>query len=70
MVENLESTKVVSDKRLRVDVACLRQMVERKEVCLHWVKGCDQIADSLTKRGASFHKLFEVLKESKLHVNF
>ena len=70
LVENLESTKVVSDKRLRVDVARLRQMVERKEVCLHWVEGCDQIADSLTKRGASFQKLFEVLKESKLHIDY
>lgn len=70
LVDNVESTKVVSDKRLRVDVARLRQMIGRNEVVLHWVEGCNQIADSLTKRGASFSKLFEVLSESKLHVSY
>ena len=70
LVDNIASTKVVSDKRLRVDVARLRQMIDEKEVVLHWVEGKNQIADSLTKRGASFSKLFEVLTESNLHINF
>ena len=70
LVENLKSTKAVSDKRLRVDVARLRQMIDRNEVCLHWVEGCNQIADSLKKRGAPFSKLFEVLNRSLLHVNY
>ena len=70
LVENIASTKVVSDRRLRVDVARLRQMIERSEVDLHWVEGSDQIADSLTKRGASFAKLFEVLTRSSLHVQY
>ena len=70
LVENLKSTKAVSDKRLRVDVARLRQMIDRNEVCLHWVEGCNQIADSLKKHGAPFSKLFEVLNRSLLHVNY
>ena len=48
LVDNVESTKVVSDKRLRVDVARLRQMIGRNEVVLHWVEGCNQIADSFS----------------------
>ena len=70
LVENIASTKVVSDRRLRVDVARLRQMIERREVCLHWVEGSDQIADSLTKRGASFTKLFEVLTRCSMHIHY
>ena len=66
LIENVISTKIPSDRRLRVDVARLREMCNSGEVELHWVNGRDQIADSLTKRGASYHKLFDVLSKSSL----
>ena len=68
MIENVVSTKIPSDRRLRVDVARLREMCNSDEVELHWVNGKDQIADNLTKRGASYYKLFDVLTKSSLSV--
>ena len=62
--ETLKTTTTLSDKRLRVDIARLRQMVERKEIDVTWVEGNRQIADSLTKRGASSQRLLEVLQNS------
>ena len=60
------SYATLSDKRLRVDIARLRQMVERREIDGTWVEGNRQIADCLTKKGASSLRLLEVLKSSHL----
>eukprot|EP00794_Sanderia_malayensis_P021305 gene21305-23382_t len=59
--DNLESTKVVEDPRQRVDVARLKQMVKRGEIQVKWVSSAMQLADSLTKRGASTDQLLRVL---------
>eukprot|EP00794_Sanderia_malayensis_P000759 gene759-47_t len=59
--DNLESTKVVEDPRQRVDVARLKHMVKRGEIQVKWVSSAMQLADSLTKRGASTDQLLRVL---------
>eukprot|EP00794_Sanderia_malayensis_P006698 gene6698-7459_t len=59
--DNLESTKVVEDPRQRIDVARLKQMVKRGEIQVKWVSSAMQLADSLTKRGASTDQLLSVL---------
>ena len=54
LVDNLYSTKLVEDKQLRINIAVIKDMIERKdlsEVC--WVQSARQIANALTKRGAS-----------------
>ena len=63
----LYSTKAVQDKRLRVDIASLREMLERQEldqVC--WIQSSDQLADCLTKKTASSESLLNVLHYSIL----
>ena len=65
LYQNLETSNPVTDKRLRVDVARLREMI-REEVVLKWVPGKLQVADALTKRGASSVVLMEVLELSML----
>ena len=62
----LKTTKTISDKRPRVDIACLREMADRKEITVTWVEGNNQLADYLTKRGASSQKLLEVLGRNEL----
>ena len=47
-----------------MDVARLREMVAEKEICVNWVNGKSQVADALTKRGASSVSLIEVLNSS------
>ena len=59
--EHLETSKVISDPRLRVDVARLREMREIGEVAVQWVKSHQQLADCLTKRGAASDRLRHVL---------
>ena len=56
------STKTVEDKRLKVDICTLRDMVNRKEITeVIWIESEKQLADSLTKGGASTARLLQAL---------
>ena len=58
LVDALASSKQVEDRRLRIDIAVLDDMLAKKEInCVKWVDTCNQLADCLTKRGASTEKL-------------
>ena len=62
LVESLHSTKRVEDKRLRIDMVVLMEMLERKEIDhVKWVDTKSQLADCMTKRGVSAEKLRAVL---------
>ena len=66
MYDSICTTNYVLDKRLRVEIASLRELFETGEVKFHWISADRQIADVLTKRGASRNKLFSSLRENKL----
>ena len=66
LINNLSSSKIVSDRRLRIDIARIKEMIEKKEINVVWIDGKNQIADALTKRGASTQLLLDVLKKSKI----
>ena len=66
LYETLKTSTTVSDKRLRVDIARLREMVEKEEIKVIWIEGNLQLADCLTKRGASSQRLMEVLEKCEL----
>ena len=59
--EHLQTSNVIEDMRLRLDMARLQEMVDLGEIKIAWVKGKQQLADSLTKFGASAVQLLEVL---------
>ena len=61
LYDAVHSIKSIQDKRLRIDVAILREMIERKEVTVEWVTSSEQIADCLTKHGASATKLLATI---------
>ena len=61
MAEHLESTRVIGDPRLRVDIARLREMKDIGEIEVKWVKSELQLADCMTKKGASTELLRRVL---------
>ena len=50
-VQSAYSLTLVSEKRLRVDLAAIQQTVERREATLKWTSSQEQIADCLTKAG-------------------
>jgi hypothetical protein len=62
LFDNLKTTKVNADKRLRVDMSRLKEMAIEEEVKFQWIEGRIQLADALTKRGASTDLLVEALR--------
>ena len=62
LFNSLKTTKVNSDKRLRVDISRLKEMVVEEEVVIDWIEGKRQLADALTKCGASTDILVEALR--------
>ena len=66
LFEAANTTSQVSDRRLRVEVSMIRQMQERHELTIRWISSQNQLADSLTKKGAPFLQLIHVLKEGRL----
>lgn len=70
VVEALYSTKMVGDRRLRIDIAAIKQSLARKEVAVvRWVPGDDQLANCLTKRGASRRQLLCIFKTGKMSLD-
>jgi hypothetical protein len=54
LVDALYSTKAVEDKYLRINVAVLRDMLSKRDLAsISWVRSTHQLANVLTKRGAS-----------------
>ena len=62
----LYTTKLTSEKSLIVDVASIREMIDKEQVKVLWVEGQKQLSDVLTKAGASSIKLNDTLKAGKL----
>jgi hypothetical protein len=62
LAQSAYSTKMVSDKRLQMDISLLREMLEKEELkAVEWVPTEGQLADCLTKKGASSRKLLLAL---------
>ena len=45
LFEMIQTTKVISDMRLRVDVSRLREMTKLNEIQVEWTEGKFQLAD-------------------------
>ena len=65
LYENVHSTTAVAEKRLRVEIAAIRESIRRDEVKVKWVPHEKQLADCLTKQGADSSALFEVIKKGR-----
>ena len=65
-VDAIHSTSSVKDRKLRRDVGAIKQMLSEGEVSgVSWCPGKDQLADCMTKRGASAWDLLEVFQTGK-----
>ena len=61
LVQTLHTSNAVSDHRLRMDIARLREMAQKGEISVSWVKGKFQLSDPLTKDTASTRQLLVVI---------
>ena len=58
LCDALKSTKQVDDKRLRIDIAVLVDMIQRNDISeVSWTDSRSQLADCLTKREVSTERL-------------
>ena len=70
LVSSVHSSTNVEDKRLRIDICVLRDMIANKELTdIVWIPTDLQIANCMTKNGASIYSLLFVLN-NKLVFNF
>ena len=70
LFDAIHTTNTLEDKGLRIPVACLRQRVTAGEMRVRWIGTKHQIADCLTKAGASASLLRNVLSTGKLTTDF
>ena len=64
--DTLHTSNTVDDMSLRVNVARIREMINLEEITVKWIQGKCQLADVMTKRGASGEALLRVLAHSTL----
>lgn len=65
--DNLQSTKQVSEKRLRINIAEIREQIESKSISkIEWIPSRLQMADGLTKKGVAVDSLLNIFNKGKL----
>ena len=64
LCDAVRSTKRVAEKRLRLEISGIKELISRHQVShIKWIDTKRQIADCLTKNGASPLKLLEALEK-------
>ena len=66
LIEALYSTKQVNDRRLRIDIGSLKELLNGEVESIKWIPGSRQLANCLTKRGASGSDLLDVLQSGRM----
>ena len=62
----LKSSKYVSDRRLRIDIGSLKELIDYEHMQICWVPTDEQLADVLTKTGVNADKLIDTLVTGRL----
>jgi len=65
LFESAGTTTAVSDRRLRVEINAIREMIKNNEIVINWVKGEKQLSNVLTKAGASPFSLMDIIQSGK-----
>ena len=65
LVEAVHSTKQVNDRRLRIDIGAIKEILGREVQEIKWTHGSAQLANCLTKKGASGRDLLGVIQAGK-----
>ena len=66
VVQAVHSSKQTQKGRIRVDIGNLKDMIEQNVVSsIRWISTKNQLADCLTKTGASTQVLVETIRDGK-----
>ena len=66
LYDNVFSVKNVAEKRLRIDIAAIKELVAEEKLKLKWVETKCQLADGLTKKGVNPNRISNVFKTGYL----
>ena len=66
LFETIGTSHQTTDRRLRVEISAIREMVEKEEISVEWVSKDKQLSDVLTKKGASPMQLMSSLQRGSL----
>ena len=66
----MNSTSIMEDKRNMIDMAALRQGMDREEYYVAWRAGTEMLADVLTKKGAPKDGVRQAFKDGSCGVKF
>ena len=68
LFDTSQTTKTLADPRLRVEMGILREMIEKGEVRVKWIESGRQLADALTKIGASSLNMLQVVSNGTIQI--
>ena len=66
LFDNIHSTKPISEQGLRLDIAAIREMKDKKKMSVQWTNSRSNVANVMTKKGASASLLLETLRTGRL----
>lgn len=70
VIQAIHSTKMVDDKRLRIDISAIKESLSEGEVeGIRWCPGASQLANCMTKRGASGFHLLPILQTGRMDLD-
>ena len=61
-----QTSTQIQDKRLRVEMSAIRDSKDKGEIEIEWTEKSGQLADALTKKGASGQILLEAIGNGKI----
>jgi len=65
--EAAHTTTSVKNRRLQIELSALRDVITKGEITeFRWLNGTHQVANLLTKNGASSDKLLDILKNRRM----
>ena len=64
------STLQVDDKMLRINIAAIKQMVEKYKIEVTWKAGSQMIADALSKKQTKKNVLLEAVQGGRINPDF
>lgn len=65
-MQNAYSTIIVSEKKLRIEMAVINKMIKENEMSIKWTEESKRLADPFTKGGVSTVKLSVKLSTGKI----
>ena len=66
----VHSTLQVEDKMLRINIAAIKQMIEKYEIQVVWKEGSRMIADALSKKQSKKDVLLEAVQGGRISADF